>query len=117
MDGVFTQIVNQFLFLTVGSGALAKLKEMLRKPEEIPTFLAESLPARATFFICYIMLRSFTGFSLELLRVVYLIVIPIKRKWFCYTPREDEAAWRPPYVMYDRVVSILRFAELSFRLC
>ena len=81
---------------------------MLRKPEEIPTFLADALPAQATFFICYIMLRSFTGLSLELLRVVDLIVIPIKRKWFCYTPREDEAAWRPPYVMYDRVVSIKR---------
>ena len=115
-DDVFPQIVNQFLFLSAGTAALTKLKEMLRKPEEIPSFLADSLPARATFFICYIMLRSFTGFSLELLRVVDLIVIPIKRKWFCYTPREDEAAWRPPYVMYDRVVSIHRFAELSFRL-
>lgn len=96
-------IVNQFLFLSAGTAALTKLKEMLRKPEEIPSSLADSLPAQATFFICYIMLRSFTGFSLELLRVVDLIVIPIKRKWFCYTPREDEAAWRPPYVMYDRV--------------
>ena len=100
------QIVNQFLFLSAGTAALTKLKEMLKKPEEIPSFLADALPAQATFFICYIMLRSFTGLSLELLRVVDLIVIPIKRKWFCYTPREDEAAWRPPYVMYDRVVSI-----------
>lgn len=108
MDDVVQQIVNQFLFLSAGTAALSKLKEMLRKPEEIPSSLADSLPAQATFFICYIMLRSFTGFSLELLRVVDLIVIPIKRKWFCYTPREDEAAWRPPYVMYDRVVSIKR---------
>lgn len=97
MDDLVKQIVNQFLFLSAGSAALTKLKELLRKPEEIPSSLAESLPAQATFFICYIMLRSFTGFSLELLRVVDLIIIPIKRKWFCYTPREDEAAWRPPY--------------------
>ena len=115
MDDVCTQIINQFLFLSAGTAALTKLKEMIRRPEEIPTYLAEALPARATFFICYIMLRSFTGFSLELLRVVDLIVIPIKRKWFCYTPREDEAAWRPPYVLYDRLVSIHRFAQLSFR--
>ena len=111
ISDVFTQIVNQFLFLSAGAAALAKLKEIIRKPEEIPTFLADSLPARATFFICYIMLRSFTGFSLELLRIVDLIVIPIKRKWFCYTPREDAAAWRPPYVLYDRVVSIERFVD------
>ena len=108
MDDLVKQIVNQFLFLSAGSAALTKLKELLRKPEEIPSSLAESLPAQATFFICYIMLRSFTGFSLELLRVVDLIIIPIKRKWFCYTPREDEAAWRPPYVLYDRLVSIKR---------
>lgn len=119
MDHVFTQIVNQFLFLSAGSAALTKLKGILRKPEEIPSFLADSLPAQATFFICYIMLRSFTGLSLELLRVVDLIVIPIKRKWFCYTPREDQAAWRPPYVLYDRVVSVKRLVDLlaRFLLC
>ena len=114
MDDVFTQIVNQFLFLSAGAAALTQLKGMLRKPEEIPSFLAKSLPAQATFFICYIMLRSFIGFSLELLRVVDLIVVPIKQKWFCYTPREDEAAWRPPYVMYDRVVSIHHRPVVSY---
>lgn len=96
-------IVNQFLFLTAASAALTTLKEIIRKPAEIPSFLAESLPAQSTFFICYIMLRSLTGFSLELLRIVDLIIIPIKRKWFCYTPREDRAAWRPPPVLYDRL--------------
>ena len=98
------QIVNQFLFLSAGSAALTKLKGIIRTPEDIPSFLAESLPAQSTFFICYIMLRTFTGLSLELLRIIDLVIIPIKRRWFCYTPREDEAAWRPPYVLYDRVV-------------
>ncbi|KAJ7371192.1 hypothetical protein OS493_027302 [Desmophyllum pertusum] len=59
------KIVNQFLFVSAGSATLTKLKGIIRKPEEIPSFLAESLPAQATFFICYIMLRGFTGFSLE----------------------------------------------------
>lgn len=97
------QIVNQFLFLSAGTAVLSQLKEILRKPEEIPQYLALSLPAQATFFICYIMLRGLTGTSLELLRIFYLIIIPIKRKWFCHTPREDEAAWRPPHAMYDRL--------------
>ena len=104
---VVSQIVNQFLFLSAGSAALSKLKGIIQKPAEIPGFLADSLPAQSTFFICYIMLRSLTGFSLELLRIVDLIIIPIKRRWFCYTPREDEAAWRPPPVLYDRVVRIV----------
>lgn len=81
-----------------------KLKEILKQPSEIPGYLAESLPGQSTFFICYIMLRSFVGFSLELLRIVDLIVTPIRRRWFCYTPREDAAAWRPPPVAYDSVV-------------
>ena len=80
------------------------MEELAKEPVKITSYLAESLPAQSTFFICYIMLRSFTGLSLELLRVVDLIVIPVKRRWFCYTPREDEAAWRPPPIMYDRVV-------------
>ncbi|XP_073253634.1 uncharacterized protein [Porites lutea] len=96
-------IVNQFLFLSAGSAALSKVEELAKEPVKITSYLAESLPAQSTFFICYIMLRSFTGLSLELLRVVDLIVIPVKRRWFCYTPREDEAAWRPPPIMYDRV--------------
>ena len=103
---VFSQIVNQFLFLSAGSAALTQLKGFVEKPANIPSLLAKSLPAQSTFFICYIMLRSFTGFSLELLRIVDLIVIPIKRRWFCYTPREDDAAWRPPPVLYDRVVCL-----------
>lgn len=96
-------IVNQFLFLSAGAAVFGKFKEILRKPEDIPQYLAQSLPAQATFFICYIVFRGLTGTSLELLRIFYLVIIPIKRKWFCHTPREDEAAWRPPYAMYDRL--------------
>ena len=99
-----SQIINKFLFLTAGSAALTMLKEILKHPREIPRYLAQSLPGQSTFFICYIMLRSFVGFSMELLRIVDLIVIPIRRKWFSYTPREDEAAWRPPPVAYDSLV-------------
>ncbi|XP_015749318.1 PREDICTED: CSC1-like protein ERD4, partial [Acropora digitifera] len=96
-------IINKFLFLTAGSAALTVLKEIINHPREIPRYLAQSLPGQSTFFICYIMLRSFVGFSMELLRIVDLIVIPIRRKWFSHTPREDEAAWRPPPVAYDSV--------------
>lgn len=94
-------VINKFLFLTAGSAALTMLNEILKHPREIPRYLAQSLPGQSTFFICYIMLRSFVGFSMELLRIVDLIVIPIRRKWFSHTPREDEAAWRPPPVAYD----------------
>ena len=78
---------------------------MLDNPSQIPSFLAEALPSQAVFFICYIMLATLTGYALQLLRVVPLILVAIKRKWLVKTPREEALAWKPPPVLYDRVVS------------
>ena len=99
------QVVNQFLFLAAGATVLSKLEEMLKAPAEIPHFLASTLPSQGVVFICYIMVKSFIGFSLELLRLVPLIVVSIKRKWLVKTPREDKASWEPPAVSYDGIVS------------
>ena len=97
--------MNKFLFLTFAGSALNKMKEMLDNPSQIPSFLAEALPSQAVFFICYIMLATLTGYALQLLRVVPLILVAIKRKWLVKTPREEALAWKPPPVLYDRVVS------------
>ena len=98
--------MNKFLFMTFAGSALNKLKEMADNPSQIPSFLAEALPSQSTFFICYIMLATLTGYALQLLRVVPLILVSIKRKWLVKTPREDDLAWKPPPVLYDRVVSL-----------
>ena len=102
---VLSQLVNKFLFMTLAGSALNKLKEMSDNPSQIPTFLAESLPSQSLFFICYIMLATLTGYALQLLRIAPLIIVAIKRKWLVKTEREEKAAWRPPPVLYDRVVS------------
>ena len=52
------------------------------------------------------MLATLTGFALQLLRIVPLILVAIKRKWLAKTPREEALAWKPPPILYDRVVSI-----------
>ena len=88
---------------------------MLDNPSQIPSFLAEALPSQAVFFICYIMLATLTGYALQLLRVVPLILVAIKRKWLVKTPREEALAWRPPPVLYDRVVSCY-YLSLSYML-
>lgn len=98
------QIVNKFLFLTFAGSAVDKLKDMLDNPSQIPAFLAEALPSQSVFFICYIMLATLTGYALQLLRIVPLILVAIKRKWLAKTPREDKLAWKPPPILYDRVV-------------
>lgn len=99
-----SQIVNKFLFLTLAGSAVDKLKEMLDNPSQIPAFLAEALPSQSVFFICYIMLATLTGYALQLLRIVPLILVAIKRKWLAKTAREDKLAWKPPPILYDRVV-------------
>ncbi|KAJ7371194.1 Transmembrane protein 63C [Desmophyllum pertusum] len=96
-------IVNKFLFLTFAGSALNKMKEMMDNPSQIPSFLAEALPSQAVFFICFIMLATLTGYALQLLRIVPLILVSIKRKWLAKTPREDKLAWKPPAILYDRV--------------
>ena len=101
------QIVNKFLFLTFAGSALNKMKEMMDNPSQIPSFLAEALPSQAVFFICFIMLATLTGYALQLLRIVPLILVSIKRKWLAKTPREDKLAWKPPAILYDRVVSYM----------
>ena len=102
-----SQLVNKFLFLAIAGSALNKLKEMLDNPTQIPSFLAEALPSQSVFFICYIMLATLTGYALQLLRIVPLILVAIKRKWLVKTKREDDLAWKPPPILYDRVVSAL----------
>ena len=100
-----SQVVNKFLFLTFAGSAVDKLKDMLDNPSQIPSFLAEALPSQSVFFICYIMLATLSGYALQLLRVVPLILVAIKRKWLAKTAREDKLAWNPPPILYDRVVS------------
>ena len=99
------QVVNKFLFVATAGSALTKIDEMANSPAKIPAFLAESLPSQSVFFICYIMLVSLTALPLELLRIGPLIVVAIKHKWLCKTKREEEAAWKPPPVAYEKVVS------------
>ena len=91
--------------MTFAGSAVDKLKDMLDNPSQIPSFLAEALPSQSVFFICYIMLATLTGYALQLLRIVPLILLAIKRKWLVKTAREDDLAWKPPPVLYDRVVS------------
>ncbi|KAK3701719.1 hypothetical protein QZH41_018872 [Actinostola sp. cb2023] len=95
------KILNMFLLLAVAGSVMNKLDEMIKKPMELPTFLAQTLPSQSTFFITLILLMSFGAFPMELLRIGPLIVVAIKRKFCNLTPREDKAAWRPPPIAYD----------------
>ncbi|XP_028397806.1 CSC1-like protein ERD4 [Dendronephthya gigantea] len=94
------QIVNKFLGILFGGALLSRLHDIIDYPTRIPQILAESMPSMANFFVKVIMLRTFTGYPMEMLSLFRVLLVSIKRKWFCKTARENNEAWQPPPVRY-----------------
>ncbi|KAL7243195.1 hypothetical protein ACSBR1_015581 [Camellia fascicularis] len=88
-------VFNVFLGVTLGGTLFNSLKTIEKNPNFIVSFLAESLPSNATFFLTYVALRSFVGYGLELSRIVPLIIYHLKRKYACKTEAELKEAWSP----------------------
>ncbi|CAB3976832.1 CSC1 ERD4 [Paramuricea clavata] len=94
------QLVNKFLGVLFGGALLTRLHDIIDYPTRTPQFLAESMPSMANFFINIIMLRTLTGFPMEILHLVRLLLVTVTRKWFCKTARENNEVWVPPPVRY-----------------
>ena len=60
---------------------LSRLEDIIDHPTSIAQILAESMPSMANFFVKVIMLRTLTGYSMEILQLVRLLIVTIKRKW------------------------------------
>ncbi|KAL7212531.1 hypothetical protein ACSBR2_015261 [Camellia fascicularis] len=88
-------VFNVFLGVKLGGTLFNSLKTIEKNPNFIVSFLAESLPSNATFFLTYVALRSFVGYGLELSRIVPLIIYHLKRKYACKTEAELKEAWSP----------------------
>ena len=73
-------MLNQFVLYILGNTMLQKLSDVLDHPSEIPSVMAKEMPSAANFFINLIMLRATTIFGMELLRIVPLILIKVRRK-------------------------------------
>ena len=59
---------------------LERLSDVLDHPSNIPTAMAKEMPAAANFFINFIILRATTIYGMELLRIVPLILVNVRRK-------------------------------------
>ena len=73
--------MNKFLGVLFGGALLSRLHDIIDYPAKIPQILAESMPSMADFFIKVIMLRTLTGFPMEILHLFRLLLVTIKRKW------------------------------------
>jgi len=49
-------VVHGFLIVTLSSGVIAALPQLVQHPEQIPQILGSYLPAASTFFLTYITL-------------------------------------------------------------
>jgi len=82
------QLLNNLLFLTAASTIFDKLTEIINTPTSIVTYLGESIPVTATFFITYIMLQTLSVLPLSLLDIGRLLIGLLKKNYFVKTERE-----------------------------
>ncbi|KAI9482660.1 MAG: hypothetical protein EXX96DRAFT_555188 [Benjaminiella poitrasii] len=83
-------------YSVVGTTFLTLLTDFTNSPKEIPTFLANALPALAPFFINYTILQGFLIMPLNLLLLGAIIIRGFNYIFLCKTPREhaqNRAPW------------------------
>ncbi|KZT62553.1 DUF221-domain-containing protein [Calocera cornea HHB12733] len=91
-------VVHGFLIVTLSSGIIAALPQLVQNPEQIPQILGTYLPAASTFFLTYITLQGLAGGGGGLLQAAPLVIYYLKLFILGSTPR---SIWNIKYVMRD----------------
>ncbi|EIN08427.1 DUF221-domain-containing protein [Punctularia strigosozonata HHB-11173 SS5] len=81
------QVIHSFLIVTLSSGLIAALPDLIKSPESIPTLLAQKLPQASTFFLTYTILQGLSGTAGGFLQVVTLVLYYVKLFLLGSTPR------------------------------
>ncbi|KIY65025.1 DUF221-domain-containing protein [Cylindrobasidium torrendii FP15055 ss-10] len=89
------QVLHGFLIVTLSSGIIASLQDLINSPTSIPGILAENLPNASTFFLTYIILQGLSGTAGGFLQIVRLIIYYVKLVLLASTPR---SVWGIKYV-------------------
>ncbi|CAA7269965.1 unnamed protein product [Cyclocybe aegerita] len=90
------QVIHSFLIVTLSSGLIASLDDLINNPTSIPSILAENLPKASTFFLTFILLQGLSGVAGGFLQIVPLIVYYVKLFLLGSTPR---SVWGIKYGM------------------
>ena len=94
------QIFNFFVVNTLAGSLLPVIASLAGHPIDVVFLLADSIPSVAPFFINFIMLRSLTGFPLQLLQISSLIYTNCLKFFFYKTERERLSCDIPPVYNY-----------------
>lgn len=88
------QIIQVFLVTTMTSAASSAVPQVLNGGiTQIPTLLAQSLPASSNFYISYFILQGLTFASGALLQIAGLVLFHLLGKLLDSTPRKMYARW------------------------
>jgi hypothetical protein len=74
------QIIQTFFVSALSVTVWAELSNFLMNPGEMIDRLATSLPNQSTYFLQIILVNTFIGLSVELLRVIPLVMAWIRRR-------------------------------------
>ncbi|KAI0819394.1 DUF221-domain-containing protein [Trametes gibbosa] len=80
-------VINSFLVVTVSSGIIAALPDLVNNPASIPSLLAKNLPKASNFFLTYVVLQGLSGTAAGFLQVVPLVLYYVKLFILGSTPR------------------------------
>ncbi|KAK5078631.1 phosphate metabolism protein 7 [Lithohypha guttulata] len=88
------QVVQVFLVTTMTSAASSAVPQVLNGGiNQVPTLLAQSLPASSNFYISYFILQGLTFASGALLQIVGLVLFHLLGKILDTTPRKMYNRW------------------------
>lgn len=73
--------------MTLSSGIIAALPDLLNKPGSIPSLLAQNLPKASNFFLTYVILQGLSGAAAGFLQVIPLVLYYVKLFILGSTPR------------------------------
>lgn len=81
------QVIHGFLIVTLASGLVNAIPDIVNNPSSAVTLLATQLPAASTFFLTYFVTTSFAGAAGSLLQIAKLVVYYVKLVLLGSTPR------------------------------
>ncbi|TNY20875.1 hypothetical protein DMC30DRAFT_396414 [Rhodotorula diobovata] len=90
------QVIHGFLIVTLASGLVNAIPDIVQNPSSAVTLLATQLPAASTFFLTYFVTASFAGAAGSLLQIAKLVVYYVKLILLGSTPR---SVWNIKYSM------------------
>lgn len=87
-------IIQTFFVSAIAGSITASLQCIINDPAKGIDFLASSLPSQATYYVQLLLVRTFLGQGLELLRVIPVIIATIRSKLGPnLTAKERNSVW------------------------